>query len=46
MNKPMNMTLVGDAKPFNRERAAVAMTGGNGRSFGGGNRRDGSVLTV
>ena len=25
MNKPMNMTLVGDAKPFNRERRS----GGN-----------------
>ena len=43
MNKPMNMTLVGDAKPFNRERRSGGNDrGGNGgRSFGGGNRRDG-----
>ncbi|GAA0340765.1 DEAD/DEAH family ATP-dependent RNA helicase [Morganella psychrotolerans] len=48
MNKPMNMTLVGDAKPFTRERRPGGSTGGNGgnagnggRSFGGGNRREG-----
>ncbi|MEG0279336.1 MAG: DEAD/DEAH family ATP-dependent RNA helicase [Morganella sp. (in: enterobacteria)] len=37
MNKPMNMTLVGDAKPFTRERRPGGGNGGNGgRSFGGG----------
>ncbi|HCM62904.1 MAG TPA: DEAD/DEAH family ATP-dependent RNA helicase [Morganella sp. (in: Bacteria)] len=40
MNKPMNMTLVGDAKPFTRERRPSGGNGGNGgnggRSFGGG----------
>ena len=40
LNKPMNMQLMGDAQP-RPERSGERRGGGAGRSFGGGERREG-----